>query len=314
MTNYCAAIAALFAEHRRIPRITADTDRREQWRIKAMNADIHRQERDLQTQAAKEFAALNGWRHTERGFAINTLARGGTHETREEWLWRSNPLCLLDHGVYFREIPKPYCPMAVVGQPYDTNVDEGIELAHSYGLELHAPQNLTASWWYPNHARFFCLTRPGVSVHFLLDQLTSKHTLHVTAMLAPIQRCGSGVRSMDEDERDYDQELFETALWELVHDARAHDVDMMRALALQLCSEMAVGNNAEFAEGKERMLWVINRCLRKWPDPPLDHRSGCLRRRRSSGPPACLARTRGKRQNSPEIGSHLGNLGKSRMW
>ena len=82
MTDYCAAIAALFAEHRKIPRITSDTDRRERWRIKAMNADIHRQEQELQEQAAKAFAAFNGWRHTERIFSIKTLVRGGTHAAR----------------------------------------------------------------------------------------------------------------------------------------------------------------------------------------------------------------------------------------
>jgi hypothetical protein len=39
---------------------------------------------------------------------------------------------------------------------------------------------------------------------------------------------------MDEDERDYDQDSFETALRALVDDPRAHDVDVIKALAVQL--------------------------------------------------------------------------------
>src|SRR5262245_43018595 len=58
--NYCNAIATLFAEHRKLPRITADTDRSERWRIEAMHADVHRRGQALQEQAAKAFAALNG--------------------------------------------------------------------------------------------------------------------------------------------------------------------------------------------------------------------------------------------------------------
>jgi hypothetical protein len=83
--EYCDAIAALFAEQRKIPRITDDTDRSERWRIRAMNADIHRQQEELQERAAKAFAALNGWRHTERHFSIKTLIRGGAHAARGEW-------------------------------------------------------------------------------------------------------------------------------------------------------------------------------------------------------------------------------------
>jgi hypothetical protein len=178
MTAYCIAIAALFAEGYKVPRATADTDRSERRRIEAMHADIHRQMRELQQQAAGAFAELNGWLLTERIFSIKTLIRGGTHAARGEWPIYLDPHCLLDHGVYFRETSKPYRPVAIVGQPYDTSVEKGTELAHSLGLELHAPPNFTASWWYPNHARFFCLTRPGVVVRFLPDQLTFEPRRH----------------------------------------------------------------------------------------------------------------------------------------
>jgi hypothetical protein len=158
--NYCAAIAALFAEHRKIPTVTAGVDRKECLRIYAMQANIRRQQRELQEQAAKEFAALNGWRHSKRVFSIKTLARGGTHAARGEDRYTLDPHSLLDHSVYFRELLQPYRPVAIVGQPYGS-LEKGIELAHSLKLELHTPPNSTASWWYPGQTQFFCLTRPG---------------------------------------------------------------------------------------------------------------------------------------------------------
>ena len=63
---YCAEIAALFAEHRNLPPIMADTNRGERRRIGAMHANIYRQQQELQKQAAKEFAAINNWRYTAK--------------------------------------------------------------------------------------------------------------------------------------------------------------------------------------------------------------------------------------------------------
>ena len=63
---YCAETAALFAEHRNLPPIMADTDRGERRRIGAMHANIYRQQQELQKQAAKEFAAINNWRYTAK--------------------------------------------------------------------------------------------------------------------------------------------------------------------------------------------------------------------------------------------------------
>jgi hypothetical protein len=170
MTDYCTAIAALLAESRNLPREAAD--RSERLRIHVTRTSLYRQLRELRQRAAKEFAALNGWRFTDRSFSIKTLARGGTHAAQGEIPGQINPLDLLDHRVCFREIPRPYRPVAVAGQPYDhVSVEQGIELARALQLELHAPPNSVASWWYPGHTRFFCLTRPGVVVRFLPDQL-----------------------------------------------------------------------------------------------------------------------------------------------
>ena len=178
-TDYCNAIAALLAEQHKIPRLTVGMTDRERGRINILRKVLHRQMEGLQQQAAKEFATLNGWRHSERLFSIKTLSRGGIHAAPGEIPRELYPPQLLDHPVYFREVRQPYRPAAVVGQPCDTNVDNGTELAHSLGLDLHAPPNPVASWWYPGWARFFCLTRPGVEVRFLPDQLTfEKHPPH----------------------------------------------------------------------------------------------------------------------------------------
>jgi hypothetical protein len=98
---------------------------------------------------------------------------------------------------------------------------------------------------------------------------------------------------MDEDERDYDQRTFQIALWELVYDPRAHDVDIIAALTIQLCTmiEIAVARkNYESAAAREHVLWIIKGLLLAaqtdtadtfinqidkmvWPDPPAEYRS-----------------------------------------
>ena len=118
-TDYCNAIAALLAEQHKIPRLTVGMTDRERGRINILRKALHRQMEGLQQQAAKEFATLNGWRLTSRIFSTKTLARSGTHAAPGEIPWELYPPQLLDHPVYFREIPQPYRPVAVVGQPYD---------------------------------------------------------------------------------------------------------------------------------------------------------------------------------------------------
>jgi hypothetical protein len=133
---------------------------------------IHAHSRELETQAAQGFAALNGWHLTDREFATGTLARGGPHVSREEQFNIGiSSHELFDHCVYFRELERPYRAAAIVTQPYNTDLDQARELAAEIGLALHAPPKPTASWWYPGWARFFCLTRPGhAAVRFLPEQ------------------------------------------------------------------------------------------------------------------------------------------------
>jgi hypothetical protein len=142
-------------------------DPRDRWRA----WEMHQQTMALRACAANAFATLNGWRRTRRAFRADTLARHGCHDASSRWGCPSWPHALFDHPVYFRELQRPYRAAAVIGQPYGTSLETARELAAELGLIVHAPPNLTASWWYPGHARLFVVTRPDVSsVQFLPDQ------------------------------------------------------------------------------------------------------------------------------------------------
>jgi hypothetical protein len=171
--NYCNEIANLQGA---TTELDAAAEAREQaigrdpeYRLLRIRAkQMAAREDELQRQAAKEFAALNGWRFTERGFSPETLARGGTHSALN---WGYD-LELFDHPVFFREIARPYRTAAIVGQPYGTEPDEARAIAAKIGLALHVPPNARASWWCPGWGQFFCFTRPEISsVQFLPEQL-----------------------------------------------------------------------------------------------------------------------------------------------
>jgi hypothetical protein len=173
--SYCADIRDLMAEGNKL-HVAAETHRREHGadreyrRMWIRQSQVHDRQRELQRQAAQEFAALNGWRWSKRQFPIQTLAVGGTQDGLT--YPRLFDLRLFDHPVFFREIARPYRAAAIVGQPYGTKPDEARAIAAKIGLELHMPPNPTASWWYPGYARFFCFTRPEVAcVRFLPEQI-----------------------------------------------------------------------------------------------------------------------------------------------
>ena len=122
--------------------------------------------------AATQFAELNGWHLTRRGFTEATLARGGCHDGAYDYGRMPGPHELFDHCVYFREPRRPFRGIAIVTQPYGRTLETAREIAASLGLIVHAPPILTASWWLPGSTRFFVVTRPGVTqVQFLPDQI-----------------------------------------------------------------------------------------------------------------------------------------------
>jgi hypothetical protein len=71
--NYCSEIAALMAEGHKL-HVAAETHRqergchREYRHMQIRQSQLHDRQCELQRQAAQEFAALNGWRWTERRF------------------------------------------------------------------------------------------------------------------------------------------------------------------------------------------------------------------------------------------------------
>jgi hypothetical protein len=195
--NYCTEIAGAMTEAHKLDdaveayRKASGRDR-EYYRLRGRAQQMIAQERELRRQAAQEFAALNGWRWSERHFLARTLARGGTHEgindgggswgmggRRDETIdgWTSHHL--FDHPVFFREIARPYRTAAIVGQPYNTDIADARANAARIGggLMLHVPPNLTASWWNPGSTRFFCFTRPEITaVQFLPEQMEKTET------------------------------------------------------------------------------------------------------------------------------------------
>ena len=136
--SYCADIRGLMAEANKL-HVAAETHRKERGRDQEYRrtwirqSQIHDRLCDLQRQAAQEFAALNGWRWTERLFSAETLARGGTHSS-PGWCYDHR---LLDHPLFFRELARPYRTAAIVGQPYNTTPADARELAAKLGLVLH---------------------------------------------------------------------------------------------------------------------------------------------------------------------------------
>jgi len=87
--NYSSEIHGLMAEANKL-HVVAEAHRkehgsdREYRRMWIRQSQIQDRQCDLQRQAAKEFAALNGWRWVERHFLARTLARGGTHEGKHD--------------------------------------------------------------------------------------------------------------------------------------------------------------------------------------------------------------------------------------
>lgn len=134
---------------------------------------------ELRRQAAEEFAALYGWRCSRSHFGVKTLLRGGVHDgyPRSHFDYRPDLFSvhyddLFDHAVFFRETARPYRAVAIIGQPYSTDVAAAIVTAAAIRLALHVPSDIDASWHYPGWTRFFCFTRPEIErVHFLPEQI-----------------------------------------------------------------------------------------------------------------------------------------------
>jgi hypothetical protein len=161
-TAWCHGIGELIKE-------AAATSKRNDWRSRIDLQDIHKRTEEAQFAAAMNFAALNGWQVSRKGFWISRLAGIENPDEDEEynfdWAWDHR---LFDHPVYFLSGRKP---IAIVGQPYDTSVKDATADAKRLGLALHTPPRLRRSWWYPGRTRFYCFTRPETSVRFLPEQL-----------------------------------------------------------------------------------------------------------------------------------------------
>ena len=167
MQTYCGEIASVMRQVRALQQERKEgngDDKRLYWKLRRLQD----REDELRQQAALDFAKLNGWKFSWAEFAPTMLARDSTRRgDYGDSGWRRE---LFDHPVYFCSPRRPYRPVAIVGQPYNTGVAEARDKARQLGLELHVPPAPTASWWYPSATRFFCFTRPGTAVQFLPEQ------------------------------------------------------------------------------------------------------------------------------------------------
>ena len=129
----------------------------------------------VRDQLVEEFTTLNGWTNTLARFSLSTLEMGKCHGR-----WEPNPMqeegdgFLFDHCMHFRIGRKT---IAIAAQPYEsTKVEDFNRLRRTkafgtYQLEAHTPPNPFASFWFPGRTILVVLTRPGVKVRWLPEQL-----------------------------------------------------------------------------------------------------------------------------------------------
>jgi hypothetical protein len=122
--------------------------------------------RPLQEAAAKQFAALNGWEVSARGFNPENIGDWShrIHFISDKTIW--------DHCLYFRERGRKKCA-AIVAQPYDHfNEAYAQSVARKYNIECHVPPFPTASIYYPGSCAFCVYTEPGHLIQWLPEQMT----------------------------------------------------------------------------------------------------------------------------------------------
>lgn len=116
------------------------------------------------------FAALNGWRLSDRQFDLVAL-RDGKNRSRG-YITSYGPHSVLDHGEFYYGADKR--PVAIVGHPYwSTNgkdcrpadqEPEVIEWATAHGLVLRQCPERNASWHFPGWTVLIVLTRPDTPI------------------------------------------------------------------------------------------------------------------------------------------------------
>jgi hypothetical protein len=116
-----------------------------------------------------EWAALNGVTVRRQGFSLTHLARAQYPDWRDpSWCFQTWPG--LDHPHWFWAAHRP-ATMTV--EPYHADALPALR-AHAarFGLAVHAPPNPFASFHYPGRTVLAVLTRPGLALRWLGDQLT----------------------------------------------------------------------------------------------------------------------------------------------
>jgi hypothetical protein len=132
-------------------------------------------------QAKARFAALNGWRVTDKPFSLRMLV-AGSNASRDDDVWspwgeweKESPT-LFDHYSFFRWKDKPWRPAAIVTQPYDAKIGDFHKGSAAYDVQISAPHAdwdrlKAASWYFPGGTAIYCVTRPGITCRWLPGQV-----------------------------------------------------------------------------------------------------------------------------------------------
>jgi hypothetical protein len=117
----------------------------------------------------KEWAALNDCQLRRQGFGLAHLAQAKYPDWRDP-SWCTETWPGLDHPQWFWSAHRP--AMMTV-EPYDDDELPALRRhVRAYGLELHTPPNVTASFHYPGRTVFAAIARAGREVRWLAEQVT----------------------------------------------------------------------------------------------------------------------------------------------
>ncbi|MEX2642533.1 MAG: hypothetical protein WD270_03720 [Acetobacterales bacterium] len=101
--------------------------------------------------ACAELAERRGWRYTRKPFGLRNLIEGSSYRSDVS---RHYPE--IDHPECFRELARPYRPVAILSHSYQTDFMEHVAFAAEHGLSAEV---VPVSWYLPGGTLAVLYTR-----------------------------------------------------------------------------------------------------------------------------------------------------------